>query len=194
LAPLLSAAPIRFRRGVVGTLLVAAAIALTVAVASRPFSSDSPERVPIIWYQDGDTGASHWLVSPESGTGPRGLRQAPPFTPAQWMPFPWFESPIFAAPATAPPKADAPEWTVLQQSEDSGRFVARVRVRSPRGADVMVLAFFPGSGLASIRIGGQMLPEIYPRLAKKLGAWRVYSCLTVPPEGIEVELTRPSGP
>jgi hypothetical protein len=193
LTPLLAAASIRLRRGAVGILLAAAAVALTLTVASRPFSEDSPQRIPLVWYEDSDSGNSQWLVSPESGKVPRELQKAAPFAAGPFKPFPWFESPIFAAPAAAL-KADGPEWTVLEESSDSGRFVQRARVRSRRGASVVVLAFSPGSGLESIRIGGQMLPEIYPRLAKKLSGWRVYSCMTVPPEGIEFELTHRSGP
>src|SRR5262249_35857613 len=193
LAPLLPATSIRFRRGVVGTLLAAAVIALTVAVASRPFSPDSPERIPIVWYQDGDTGASHWLVSPESGKVPREIRQAAPSVAAPWKPLPRFENPIFAA-AAAAPKADAPEWTVVQESEDSGRFVARARVRSRRGASVMVLAFSPGSGLTSIRIGGPMLPRTYPPFAKKIRPLRGHSLLAVPPESLQGGVAPPPGP
>jgi hypothetical protein len=194
LAPLLAAASIGFRRRVVGTLLASFAIALIVAIASRPFSDDRPERIPIVWYEDGDSGTSQWLVAPESGKIPRELAQAAPFAATSFKPFPWFEARLFAAPAEAPPKADAPEWTVLQESTDSGRFTQRARVRSLRGANVIVMSFSPGSNPLSIRIGGQTLPEIYPRLAKRLSGSREYSCMTVPPEGIEIELTRPAGP
>src|SRR5262249_39500621 len=132
-------------------------------------------------------------VSPESGTVPQELRRAASFDRMPVAPFPWFDAPVFAAAAEVP-RVEAPNWTVLEESASSGRRGGRARGASRGGAPAGVLAFSPGATPDSVRISGQSLPEIYPRLARKLGGWRVYSCLTVPPEGVEVELARAEGP
>ncbi|HYB54485.1 MAG TPA: M20/M25/M40 family metallo-hydrolase, partial [Thermoanaerobaculia bacterium] len=193
LAPSFVATAGGLRRNIVRGLCVAAVVALAGAALARPFSSDSPQRVPFLWYEDGDAGSSRWLVSPESHILPRQLELAAPFAKLRETSFPWIEGPFFAAPAVAA-KADPPDWIVLQESTDAGHHVLRARAVSRRGAPTVALGFSPGSAPLSIRIGGELLPELYPRLAKKLAGWRVYSCLTVPAEGIEIELARSEGP
>jgi hypothetical protein len=193
LAPSFVATDRRLRRNILRGLCVAAVIALAGAAMAQPFSSDSPERIPIIWYEDGDTGISQWLVSPESYTMPRQLELAAPFARLREAPFPWLEGPFFAAPA-AVAKADAPDWIVLEESTDSEHRVLRARAASRRGASTIVFGFSPGSAPLSIHIGGELLPQLSPRLAKELAGWRVYTCLTVPAEGIEIELARSQAP
>ena len=57
----------------------------------------------------------------------------------------------------------------------------------------MFLAFPPLARPASIRVGGQLLPELYPRTARAMGDWRIVSDLTVPLEGVEIEFAYPAG-
>jgi hypothetical protein len=176
------------RRLVILALATAALVSFAGASLAPASSADSPERLPIVWHEDGDTRKSRWLASPDSGKLPPTLRDAGHFTTPPIAPFPWSrERKAFAADA-AEPNLPAPEWVTLQDTSEQGRRRVRARVRSPRGAPIIFFAFSPASRPTSIAISGKPVPELDPRTADQMGGWRVYSCLTVPPEGIDVEI------
>jgi hypothetical protein len=190
LAPAFSNLAQDLRRKIVVGLAAAAAVSLLVTSVSRPFSADSPERMQIGWHGDADSGKSRWLVFPESGALPPAIQEAMSFTKAPVPPFPWsLAATAFAANASGLP-VSGPEWILREDSPGPRRHV-RATVRSPRGAPILLFAFSPSSLPESISIGGKRLPELDRRAAKKMGRWRIYSCLTAPPEGVEVEIVWP---
>lgn len=191
LAPAFSQLAVRSRRAVLCVLAACATGALAGAALAPPFSADSPQRLPLGWHEDADSGQARWLAAPDSGILPQALKAAGPFAAHSIAPFPWSrEVKTFAASAESR-KLPAPQWQTLGDAYGSGGRRLRARVWSPRGAPIIFLAFPPPSRPASIRVGGQLLPELYARAAKAMGDWRIISDLTVPPEGVEVELAYP---
>ncbi|HTD52675.1 MAG TPA: hypothetical protein VK780_06605, partial [Thermoanaerobaculia bacterium] len=185
-------APAR-RRRVLQALAAAALLCLAGASLTPASSADSPQRIPIAWHEDADATVSRWVVSPDSGKLPLAMKTAANFGTAPAAGFPWpSAATCFAAPAVAP-LLDAPEFLVREDRSEglSRRVVATVR--SPRGAPIALLAFPPSSLPDSIRVGGETIPPLYRRAAKQMAGWRIYSCLTVPPEGVSVEIVSAAG-
>jgi hypothetical protein len=192
-APAFSRLAPKHRRRVLRALAAAALLCLVGASLMPRFSADSPERIPIAWHEDADTAVSRWVVSPDSGKLPPAMKNAANFGTAPIAGFPWSPTATsFAAPAAAS-LPDAPEFLVRDdRSEGLSRRVAAT-VRSPRGAPIASLAFPPSSLPDSIRVGGEAIAPLYPRAVKQMGGWRIYSCRTLPPEGVSVEIVSAAG-
>jgi hypothetical protein len=188
LAPLFSRLRETSRHGVLWALAAAAGILFVAASLSPAFSQDSPERIPIAWHEDADSGSARWLVMPDSGRLPETMKKVASFAPAPIVGFPW-------APASAGFSAEGaridippPELIGIEDRRDgTGRRITAT-VRSPRGAPILFLAFPPPTLPDSVRIGGHKLPPLYPRAARQMGRSRVYSCLDAPPDGVSVEV------
>ncbi|HEX7252143.1 MAG TPA: M28 family peptidase, partial [Thermoanaerobaculia bacterium] len=188
LAPLFSRLSPTPRRGVLWALAGGVGI-FFVASALSPFSSmDSPERMPIAWHEDADSGVASWLVMPESGRLPPAMKNAAPFVPASIGGFPW--APAAGAFRAEGARVDTPPPELVgrdDRREGSARRLSGT-IRSPRGAPILFLAFLSPTLPDSVRIAGRKLPPLYARAARQMSRWRVYSCLDVPPEGVSVEI------
>ena len=187
-APTFTLLPARARRAVLFALAALAAIALAGAMRARSFSAEVPERMPIIWQEDADTGRAQWLFFPDSKRLSERIREAAGCSRDPISPYPWSgSSAAFAAPS---PRTglSAPELRVRQDFRDASARRIRATLRSPRGAPVVFLAVPPSLARARIAIGGKPVGPITARWLAWSGGWRVLSCLTTPPEGIEVEI------
>jgi hypothetical protein len=172
--------------------VAAATFAAFGAIVMPAYSAKAPEHVNMEYWQQADSGASRWIVEPDSGILPGPIRLAASFRSFPQGAIPWSARPAFVATA---PRLDfaPPTFTVLEVSEANGRRMYRALLRSERGAPWAAAAFSPRSGVQSVRIGGQPMPlEILPIRDFDHG-WTVYSCPALPPGGIEISFSVPIG-
>jgi peptidase M28-like protein len=184
-APAFAAVSRNGRRRVLAALSVGALVALAAAALARPFSAESPERMSIAFSQDADTQRSRWLVYAESGRLRGEMVRAARFSVGPVRAFPWSGGPgAFAADAPGSSLPD-PSAAILEDSRDGFTRRIRLNLRSPRGAPAVFLAISPASPIRSVRVAGEALAPINPRIVSYQGGWRVVTCLTTPPEGVE---------
>jgi len=136
----------------------------------------------IRYEEDADRRQASWLVWMESRTLPGPLRSLAAFGPA---PAPdrlgSFEAPAPLLALPAPAVEDATE------SLEEGTRHIHARIRAARGGG-LALAFPAGSPLESLSFAGRGV-VIHGEKYTRTFAVRTYECLTVPPEGVELDLT-----
>jgi hypothetical protein len=193
-APAFAAVSAKGRRRILAALSAGALVSFGIAAAARPFSADSPERMSIAFSQDADTERSRWLVYAESGRLRGDMARAANFSATPIRAFPWSGRPgAFAADAPGA-SLPAPSVTILEDSRDGSTRRIRLNLRSPRGAPAVFLAISPASQIRSVRVAGEALGPINPRVVSFQGGWRVITCLTTPPEGVEFALVAGPNP
>ncbi|HSS44690.1 MAG TPA: hypothetical protein VLO07_05045, partial [Thermoanaerobaculia bacterium] len=186
-APLIASLPRRTRHRLLFSIGAASAVIFVSGLFLPAFSPEQPERANILWHQDADTGKARWLYISASASLPGALRGAATFGARPVAPFPWSTgSRAFAAEA-ARQNWRSPELTVLDRSASGARRRLRARLFSPRGAPAASLAFPPSVRIESMAMEGQPLPRLHPRAVSDNAGWQVYSCVTLPPEGVVIE-------
>ena len=195
IAPLF--ADLRGAIGLKGITLSWVPIALTAAAAfasvvAPPYSTKAPERVNIDYWQDGDSEKSQWIVHPASGRLPNPIRAVAAFHSIDHGPFPWEQGAAFLTEAPDL-KLAAPTFTILDSSQRSGKQEYRALLRSERGAPTAMVLFPPDAAVESVRMNNQpFAPQSRPAL-RYLGGWKIYRCVTMPAEGIEMTFSLGSG-
>ncbi|MFY9826639.1 MAG: M20/M25/M40 family metallo-hydrolase, partial [Thermoanaerobaculia bacterium] len=172
--------------------LAAAAVGVigaAAAMVSPPSSPQVPGNDVIQLHEDAGTGVSRWVVFGAPPL-PQNLRQAAAFAPKPEVPYPWLppQDLAFVAPA---PRLDAPgpELAVEQDSAVEGKRHVRLRLTSPRGAQVGSFAIPAEARLESIKIDGHACPATDTRAGRdRAQSWKLLSNLTLPPGGSEVEV------
>jgi hypothetical protein len=173
--------------------LAAAAVGVlgaVVAMVTPPSSPEVPRNLVLQFYQDADTGVSRWVAF-AAPPFPPSLRQAGGFAAKPEVPFPWLPPAAMAFVAPAP-KLDAPgpELVVEQDSNVEGKRHVRLRLTSPRGAQVGSFAIPAEAMIESIKIDGHALPTTARRAGplNRAKGWKLFSNLTLPPGGSELEI------
>jgi hypothetical protein len=170
----------------VSKLLIAiTALAAFVSVVVPPYSAKAPERVNIQYWKDADSGSSQWIVHPASGRLPDLVRIIATFHSIDHGPFPWEHGTAFLSEAPNLTLA-APTLTVLESAQDSGRQRYRTLLRSERGAQEAMVLFPPDADVRTVRVNNQPEEPQSTRLLRYFDGWKVYRCVTMPPEGIEM--------
>jgi hypothetical protein len=186
LAPL-GVQPLARRWRVPAALAALSAAALLVAVALPPATREAPQRLSLTFHQEAEDRHARWLAHTDLTRLPGAFAQHTGFGHAPVAPFPWsFLDRAFVADAEAIDTAP-PEVTVLEQSTSSGERRLKVRLRSRRGAPIARLHFSPQAKVHSLTMNGK--PAMKPDRPKSWYAgWQVFTCRTLPAEGIEVEM------
>lgn len=189
LAPPLAAWTGRGRWVFPALALVGVIVASAVAFASPPYSAEVQRPLNLIYYQDGFSGLSRWLVFGRSPRAlPPELRAAAEFEGETIAPFPWSRNPWFFT-APAPEIAlPAPQLTFTQESaEEGGARRLRGRLVSRRGAPILTFHLPARAEVQSVALDGK---EVWRRPEGGGGElpWQEVSHLNLPPEGVEVEL------
>jgi hypothetical protein len=176
-------------------LATAAGLVLLIAAVAgclqRPFSYDVPQRATLVADDDLDQGRTRWIIETDARSLPAPLGAAARFRHERE--FPWSPREEFAAPAPTL-SLSAPEFRVLDDAMSEGDRRIRGRLISPRGAPIIRMAFPPATSLRSIAIGGVALLPLSDLAIRRAGGWKSYTCVTLPAEGIEVEIRAASGP
>lgn len=172
--------------------ILTAALATFAAIVVPIYSAKAPERVNIEYWLDADSGASQWIVQPESGRLPEPIRLADTFRRTDRGAFPWDVRAAFVADA---PHLDlaAPTFTILESSQADGRRNYRTLLRSERGAPFAAVFFPPDADVESVRMVGQPLETETPRIRQLFNNWAAYSCPTMPATGVEISFSVPIG-
>jgi hypothetical protein len=189
LAPLAAAAPGRWLRAALALLAAAAILTVPAALSVRRFTPDSPERLTLLWQRDAAAGRNRWLA--EGPVLPPGLARAAGFGSLREPAWPWSRPDAFAA-AAAPGELPEPRLELESSSAEGGLRTVRGRLVSARGARTVGLAFPPSASIASLRMEGQPA-ALRARAVRRAGGWKIYRCVTLPPEGVPVEISFPGG-
>ena len=163
-----------------------------LAVIVPQFSTKAPERVNIEYWKDADTGLAQWVVEPNSGRLPEPIRVAAVFKRADKGPFPWNRGAAYFSPA---PRltASEPSLTILGSSVNGSERKYRALLRSERSAPQVLIVFPPNSGVGKLSMQGHPLERSSEKQIFFFGTWKVYRCLSAPPEGVEMAFSLPSG-
>jgi len=199
MAPMLAAAG-RLRWAVPLVALGAAAGSSWMAVRAPAFSRELPERMSIVFFQEAGADHARWIVSPQSGSLPEGLRELAPFGSERVAALPWVRARNSYA-ADAPPSAlNEPVLDVLERQARGADEAVHLRLVSPRKAALISL-LLPPDRVVSVRVNGVDIPgtppasELRPSQRPSVQALRPYTVFTVPAGGIELELVvRGTGP
>lgn len=172
--------------------LLAVGIAAFAAVVVPVYSAKSPERVNFDYALDADSGVARWIVYPDSGRLQAPIQLAGAFRRTLYGAFPWDDHASFIADA---PHLDlaAPTFTILDSSLSGARRQYTALLRSERGAPDAAVLFPPGASVESVRVEGQPLQTIAPRLTRYFNGWTAYSCPAMPAAGIKLSFTLPVG-
>ncbi len=184
--------PSRPRRRI--ALLLGGALVIAVAAAFLPatFTSDSPQRLSIVALQDADSGSSRWIIETDADRLPPALAGAAAFR--RRASYPWAPGETDLSAAAPALSAAAPELRVESDSAAAGGRRIVGRLFSPRGATIVRIAFPPGSPLRGIALGGKALPPLSAAALRRGAGWKSYACVTVPADGIAVEIVAAPGP
>lgn len=175
-----------------GVPVVVALLASFAAVVAPAYSAKSPQRMNLAYWEDADSGTAHWIVQPESGRLPQGVRLAAAFRNAGRDAFPWHSRDGFVADA---PHLDlaAPTFTILESSVSGSRRSYRALLRSERGAPYAAVLFPRDADAESVRVSGRPLAtEIGPGLEDS-NRGPAYACPAMPATGIEIGFSLPVG-
>lgn len=172
--------------------LAAAFVLAGIAAAVPHATEDSPERLAIAFHEE--DGKARFLVEAEHDALPPAMRALAPFPARRAQSFAWAPyRPAFIAPAEpaglAPPRLD-----VLSAREEGGVRSIRARIRSPRGAPVIMLLLPPSADVAAFAIDGVPVPPTAEKARRWFGGHRLYATLTAPPEGVEIEVSLRGAP
>jgi len=182
----------RKKRRATGILAGVSVAASAIALAIPPFSPDSPQRASILRVEDAGAGVARWVIETDADRLPRSLERAMPFH--RELEFPWApRSRAFGSPAPAP-NLPAPLFRVSDDRMLGGVRRIRGTLLSSRGAPVIRIAFPAETPLLSMAIGGRTVAPLPAAFVSRAGGWRSYACVTVPSEGIPVEITARPGP
>ncbi|MEA2604422.1 MAG: hypothetical protein QOF89_5414 [Acidobacteriota bacterium] len=190
LIPLVRPASALGRRWVPIAAAVLAVLGAVVAMVTPPNSPQSPRDVVIGLHQDAGTGEARWLVTGRPPFPPA-MRQAATFAQKLVTPYPWSTRWEMAFVAPAPRlEAPGPELTVLEDSAAEGKRHLRLRLTSPRGALVGSIAVPQEARIETIKIDGHAFPTTERRAGplNVASGWKLFSSLTLPPGGSEVEV------
>lgn len=167
-------------------------IAAFVSVIVPPYSTKAPERVNVEYWKEADSGNSQWIVHPASGRLPDIMRIVAPFHSIDNGPFPWEHGTAFLSEAPDL-KLAAPTFTIQDSAEDSGRQKYLALLRSERGAPDAIVLFPPDADVQSLHINKQPMEPLSRAVLKYFDNWKVYRCVTMPAEGVEMSFTLAPG-
>jgi Peptidase family M28 len=168
------------------------ALGIFAAIVVPAYSAKAPERVNFDFVQDADSGNAQWIVQPDSGRLPEPIRLAATFRGPSRGAFPWDSHATFVSEA---PHLDLapPTFTILEVAESDARRNYRTLLRSERGAPYAAILFPPGSGVDSVRVGGQPVEPLQPGIREYFNGWTIYACPAMPAGGVEIGFSVPLG-
>jgi hypothetical protein len=189
LAPLLALGP-RCRRARRVCFCAAACVALLAVGAAalvRPYSTQRPQHLNIVYLDDRDAGVCRWVAGGLGDPLPDALRLSARFGAAPERPFPWSDLQQFVAPAP-PLGLPAPELSDIGATQLKDRRVIKATLRSRRGAPALVLIIPRDAPLQSLTADGQSVHFAPAGSGRENGHRRVRFC-ALKEDGVRIELT-----
>ncbi len=167
-------------------------LASFAAVVAPAYSAKSPQRMNIAYWEDSDSGMAQWIVLPDSGRLPLGVRVAAAFRSSGREAFPWSSRPGYVADAPQLSLA-APTFTILESSVNGDLHSYRALLRSERDAPYAAVLFPRDADIESVRISGHPLAREISPDGEDSNRGPTYACPAMPPEGIEISFSLPVG-
>ena len=137
----------RVRRGLLIATAATVILAAGIAMLVPPHSASAPQWVNLLHFDDRDRGTAYWTAASMGGALPEALSGRFTADPVALYGF----EPLPAASAQ-PTSASAPDLQVISEELVSGERVVTAELRSPRGADWVIL-LVPVESLGSIVVG-----------------------------------------
>jgi hypothetical protein len=186
--PLVAALDARGQGRCVGLALTATLLFFGWASVTPAHSPTTPARMSITLAQQGDSDPMRWAVLCDDEALPQSLQQAAAFARQPERVPPWARDRRFVAPAPVA-RLPLPEVQVLENTVTGERRHVRLRATSKRGASLFNFTFPPGSGVEAMTMQGLPVHLVRRAALKTPEPWSVYTAWTVPPTGIELDLT-----
>jgi hypothetical protein len=187
------------RRLLPAAAFVLALVCAGVAFATAPYSEESPQAVAIQHYEEVDQGAgsteARWLVR-TNRPFPQALREAAKFGETSETAYPW-GPPLYRAFQAPAPRLElpAPQMSVLEDSaaggggKRDGKRRLRLLLTSNRQSPTAGILIPNEAKLESARVEGQEVPlRGSHKFGPTGGSWTELSMMTMPPEGVEMEV------
>ncbi len=184
--PLLPSRPGAARLALPPALLLAACAAAVALLP--PDSVDRPQGLSLTYVEESQRGTARLGATPESERLPAGVAAAAPFHPAAEPLVPWARRLRGFTANVEPLGLPAPGLELLDEARVGAARRLRLRISSPRGAPALILSFPFGQAPSVVRMDGRPVALSLARARRRAGGHVSYSCLTVPPEGLVVEL------
>lgn len=190
--PLLASRPGAVRLVLPPALLL---LACAAAVALLPADSvDRPQGLSLTYVEEPERAIARLGATPESERLPAAVAAAAPFQPASEPIVPWSRRPRGFTASVEPLGLPAPGLELLEAASVGAGRRLRLRVSSPRGAQALILSFPASQAPGALRMNGKPVALSPEQARRRRGSHVSYSCLTVPREGLEVELELGSAP
>lgn len=190
--PLLERQPGAGRLALPALLLAAAGVVTTALLP--PDSADRPQGLSLTYVEEAETGAARLGAAPESERLPVAVAAAASFRPALERLVPWARRPRGFTAQVEPLHLEAPRLELLEETRAGAGRRLRLHASSPRGAPALILSFPVAQAPSAVRMNGRQVGLSLERVRRRGGSHVNYSCLTVPPGGLEVELELGSTP
>ncbi len=169
--------------------LVAVVAAFLVPATTRA-SAEAPKRLAIYYHLDADAGTGRYVLLGDLRRGqplPPSLAAAAPFTLGQTFPWTSPQSQGFVAPAPAVELVPPAFEVLADETRPDGRHLS-LRLSSPRGAPVLRLQVPASAEVRTARMEDEEIPKQPDGKLARQGDWLAFQCLSMPPEGIVLEL------
>jgi hypothetical protein len=191
-APLIGSVKCRWRWTISWLSVLVLMIALVAACLVPPYSERTPQGVNVNYSYDADTSEGKWLLDTESGAAPTRMQQSAKFSDQLIRPFPWSTG-LFLAADALNLHLSAPTVKLVELSPRQGAASYRILVRSLRNAPVTTLLFPSALGVKSVSVRSANGASSNAELSAYSSGWSQLTCLTMPPEGLELTFSASSG-
>ncbi|HEV7670027.1 MAG TPA: M28 family peptidase [Thermoanaerobaculia bacterium] len=188
LAPLLANAR---RAGLwIGAIALVALVTGFLVPSTTRSSPEAPgRRGGITYHLDSDAGAGRWVLagsfSPERPLPPA-VAKAASFEVVHPYPWSYADTKAYAAPAPPLPLVVPTLEVLSDEPRPDGRHLS-LRLVSPRGAPSVTLQVPVSADVRSARMENEEIPQTEGKIPPR-GDWFTFTCLSTPPEGIELDL------
>ena len=197
LLPLLAAATMRARRGVLAAAASLALAGALVASSLPTYSADWPERINLEYWFDADTGRSHYLALCDSRRLPAALAAAAHFDPVPHPRFAGSSAPAFYADAPNLALA-APQLSltsapvrVAQPASAPGSTASlthfELYLRSARGAPEAIVVFPAGAHVTDLELSAPA-GTVRAKLSKLAGRATLIDFVSLPAAGVQFSI------
>jgi hypothetical protein len=185
----------RVRRWAMASAAVLVVAATVVGLMVPTYSADRPQRLNLLQVEERHLGETRWLIEPDQPAGanaadvPATLLTAEPFAETPAPAFAWSDRHYLIALA---PKTDAPAPVieVLTDEVVRGERIVRLRLRSPRGADLLSLYVPEAAGVQRIVVTESPYVAEAPEAED---GYHAFHCHATACDGVTVELHLTSG-
>jgi len=162
--------PPRAKRWIPAVLGAASVVSLLVALLLPAYSAASPQRLNLLLHAGADRGTTECLASVPRDELPPALARAAEWSDEATKSFPWYANVRFTFTGVPALELPPPQLEVVSDERAGGRRTLRIRLHSPRSANVLVLDLHDRGRLESARAGGWLITPFSPGYRRRIAA------------------------